>query len=269
MTRARANRQAATDAFLVDHENLGTPESQWRESGRLDLQRPLGPLTADRIVIVAPHPDDEVLGAGGLIQWGVEEGVEIKILAVTDGERSYPWLDPSQSRALARRRIDETTEALRRLGCTNSTVERLEVPDGQVAHCWSQLSDRLAATLRPSDWCVAPWRHEGHPDHDVCGEVAREVSASSRARLLSYMVWTWHWARPDDGNIPWSACRQLALSRRQRARKRWATSAFETQISGSGTLFFEEPVLPASVLRRFWRPYEMFIDESEIGVDID
>jgi LmbE family N-acetylglucosaminyl deacetylase len=40
----------------------------------------------EKMVVIAPHPDDEVLGAGGLIAAQAFLGVEIVVVAVTDGE---------------------------------------------------------------------------------------------------------------------------------------------------------------------------------------
>jgi len=253
----------------VDNKNLGTSEERWQDSSRLTQLRPLEFLDARRIVVVAPHPDDEVFGAGGLMRRALREEVEVKIVAVTDGERSHPFLDPSESYELAQRRISESREALRRLGYAKPRIRRLHMPDGKVSQHRLELLGSLTATLREGDWFVAPWRFDGHPDHDVCGEVARIASVATGARLLSYFVWTWHWADPDSENIPWEACRQMQLSRRERACKRWATMAFDSQTSPRDPLSSDEPVLPAPILRRFWRPNEVFVEESEVDDEIN
>lgn len=226
-------------------------------------------LSTKRIVIVAPHPDDEVFGAGGLVQRALAEGIEVTILSVTDGEGSHPHLNAAQTCALVERRRRESGEALRRLGHARPIINRLHIPDSKVSLHRSELVGALSALLRPGDWCVAPWRHDGHPDHDVCGDAARRASELRDARLLSYLVWTWHWASPDDATLPWESCHHLQLSRRERARKRWATMAFTSQTSARDPQNSEEPVLPAPILRRFWRPYEVYIDEgvAHHGVD--
>ncbi len=60
--------------------------------------------------------------------------------------------------------------------------------------------------------------------------------------------------------MPWSQCRRLDLDRRQIARKRWATYAFTSQIRPCHSEERQEPLLSDSILRRFWRPFEVFIE---------
>ena len=60
-------------------------------------------------VIVAAHPDDEVLGAGGLVSMLGLSGARLRLVAVTDGERSHQG--HSSPPALARRRTTETAAA--------------------------------------------------------------------------------------------------------------------------------------------------------------
>lgn len=65
-------------------------------------------------VIVAAHPDDEVLGAGGLISMLAASRARLRLVAVTDGERSHRGY--GSPAALARRRAAETAAALQALG---------------------------------------------------------------------------------------------------------------------------------------------------------
>src|SRR5882757_725225 len=52
-------------------------------------QKVFPPITADdRIVVVAPHPDDEVLGAGGLIQQARAVGAEVHVIYLTSGDHN-------------------------------------------------------------------------------------------------------------------------------------------------------------------------------------
>ncbi|HEY5302871.1 MAG TPA: PIG-L family deacetylase [Acidimicrobiales bacterium] len=256
-------------SLIVDDEHLGTSEREWATSKCWDAMAHVGPLTARRIVIVSPHPDDEVFGAGGILLHAVERGIPVKIIAVTDGEGSHGFADASSSDQLARRRALETAEALRRLGWEKPLVHRLHIPDTRVSAHQDELLGAISTALRPGDWCVAPWRHDGHPDHDACGDVARIATQSVGVRLLSYLVWTWHWATPEDTNVPWASCRQLELTRRERARKRWASLAFASQLTPRDPHSQDQAVLPAPILRRFWRPSEVYIEEAQFANDVD
>jgi LmbE family N-acetylglucosaminyl deacetylase len=247
--------------LIVDEAHRGPSEASWRSSlARMTLPE-LTPIHERRIVIVAPHPDDEVLGAGGLIQWALRERCLIEIVAVTDGESSHPASSSVVPRHLAEIRARESIEALRRLGWSEPLVTRLHIPDGDVAARGRELDDALASILLPDDLCVAPWSGDGHPDHNATGVGALRASHNVGARVLSYLVWAWHWADPAGTDIPWRYCQRLDLGRRAQARKRWSTSAFRSQIHSVGPTNGDAPILPPHLLRRYWRPYEIYVDE--------
>jgi LmbE family N-acetylglucosaminyl deacetylase len=248
--------------LIVDREHMGPGELAWTSSPRLRNIAPLEELHARRLVVVTPHPDDEVLGAGGLIQRALAEGVLIEVIAVTDGEASHPLSHVASTLDLATLRARETETALWRLGWDKPAITRLRLPDGRVAERRAELDAALSDILLPDDLCVAPWRLDGHPDHDSCGEASLQAATTVGARSLSFLVWTWHWADPGGTDVPWERCRLLEMNRRARARKRWSTLAFESQISALGPLDADAPILPPSLLRRYWRPFEVFVDES-------
>jgi LmbE family N-acetylglucosaminyl deacetylase len=242
--------------LTVDDQHLGTSEAAWLSSERISLLEPLSLAAYRRVVIIAPHPDDEVFGAAGLLL--SLEDAEVHIVAVTDGEASHPEAG-SQGCDLRVLRAQESTEALRRLGWSHAPVTRLGLPDSAMTDHSDDLIESLSGTLTPQDLCVAPWRHDGHPDHDACGRAAAEAAALRGAQLLEYLVWAWHWLEPETSFLPWEHCSVLRFSRRQAARKRWATHAFASQIRPLGPTPDQSALLPTSVVRRFWRPFEVFI----------
>ena len=98
----------------------GTSLQQWQASRRLaelpaidilDLV-PLG----SRAVIIAPHPDDEVLGCGGIMQLLAAAGRPLQLISVTDGSASHPGSQRWTVERLSVVRPQESAEALRRLG---------------------------------------------------------------------------------------------------------------------------------------------------------
>jgi LmbE family N-acetylglucosaminyl deacetylase len=247
--------------FVVDAAHMGTPASVWASSAHLAGVPPLL-LRPRKVVLLAPHPDDEVLGAGGLIQALVADGVDLHIVAVTDGEASHPKSVVASGLDLGTLRSIEAKEALRRLGWLEPLTTRLKIPDGRVAENMVDLQRVLTGLLAPDDICVAPWWRDGHPDHDACGRAALAAGHEIGARTLGYLVWAWHWAHPDGSDIPWASCRRLDMTSRRAARKRWATGAFRSQTRPLGPSPEDAPVLPAPVLRRFWQHYEIFIEAS-------
>jgi LmbE family N-acetylglucosaminyl deacetylase len=244
--------------FVVDADNLGTPESAWKTSGPLASLPPLEWSEPGRVVVVTPHPDDEVFGAGGLLQVAFDRGVPIEIFAVTDGEQSHRQPDFY----LCAGRAVETREALGRLGLGRSTRRRLGIPDGMVASHVDALANVLAGSLHRDDLCVTPWMSDGHPNHDACGRAASTAAASSGARFLGFLVWAWHWAGPEGTGLPWDKCRRVDLSRRAAARKRWSIGSFASESRPPSSSPGELAALPPNVLRRFYRPFEVFVEEG-------
>lgn len=226
----------------------GTPEADWRA---WDTDWPALALPTTAPLVVAPHPDDEVLGAGGLLA----RLSDVEVVAVTDGEASHPGSTVLTPRELAARRRAETDEALRRLGLPAPRVHRLGHPDGGIDE--AALTATLRTLLRPGRWCLASWRGDGHPDHEAVGRAAAAACAETGALLVEYPIWTWHWARPGDPRVPWERCRQVALTAAERAAKRHALAAFTTQVEPLGPRPEDAPILPPPVLARFDRPVEV------------
>lgn len=237
-------------------EGAGTTEEQWGPF-LVDLAAPELDLSAPplRVVVVAPHPDDEILAVGGLLALLAAHGTEVEVVAVTDGEASHPGgsLSPAQLSPL---RVAETHAALAALGVPAS-VRRLGLPDGGGDGLEAPVVQALALTSH--DWLLGPWQGEGHPDHEAVGRACARATARDGARLLSYLVWTWHWASPADHRVPWSRARLVPLPEPVRAAKAAAVQAFMTQVRPLGPLPTDAPVLPPHVLARFARPTELVL----------
>ncbi|WP_431934515.1 PIG-L deacetylase family protein [Micromonospora sp. RP3T] len=234
----------------------GTDERTWRAwpapatwpalavAGRAPTAPPL---------VVAPHPDDEVLGVGGLVAMlGGGAGAEIAV--VTDGEASHPGSTVHSPAELAAIRRAETATACGLLGVAPAAIDHLGHPDGAVDE--TALVDALTARLTPGRWCVTTWRGDGHPDHEAVGRAAAIACRRTGATLLEFPVWTWHWAEPDDPEVPWHRARRIDLTEAARSAKRAAIDAFHSQIRPLGPAPADAAILPPHVLARFARPYE-------------
>jgi LmbE family N-acetylglucosaminyl deacetylase len=201
-------------------------------------------------VVVAAHPDDEVLGAGGLTAVLAASRARLRLVAVTDGERSHRG--HATPAALARRRTAETADALRALGAQAAEVVRLQLPDSRLAAREKQLTAVLAPLVAGFDLCLAPWEHDLHPDHEVAGRAARQAASGP---VYRYPVWMWHWAVPADSRVPWDRALRIPLPPRAASRKRAAIRCFASQVQDRGHGL--GPVLSPGMIAHFTRPVEV------------
>jgi LmbE family N-acetylglucosaminyl deacetylase len=111
-------------------------------------------VPSGRVLVVAPHPDDEILGCGGAIALHGRRGDHVAVALVTGGEGGG---DPRQ-------RVEESTAAAGLLGPTH--VVCLGSRDGAVSED-RELAGRLAQAVARVEPAVvyAPSPFEMHPDH--------------------------------------------------------------------------------------------------------
>lgn len=244
--------------------DLGTLEEAWEQSdfvsslaaaSLLDL---LGP--SERVVVVSPHPDDEVLGCGGLLSLCAARPIPILIVSVTDGENCYPGNECWPPSRVSLTRKWELSQALLALGIAVPDIVSLEVPDGQVAAHESQLTDALELHLRSTDAVFVPWSRDGHPDHEATSRAAASAARSVGMRLIEFPVWAWHWASPNGRAFEGLKISRLDLNADAHRRKADAIACFTSQLA-TGDSTIPEPILPAHVLKRFARTCEVFIHE--------
>jgi len=193
-----------------------------------------------RVVMVAPHPDDEVLGAGGLLQGLQALGVPVSIVAVTDGEASHRRSRRITPAQLLERRERERRAALEALGLT-ADVTRLGLPDGGVEQHEDRLTDALVPFADDQVVVVAPWCHDGHPDHEATGRAAERACIEGGAALWQVPIWAKVRAALHAGRPPGRSA--LVLSPAMRARKCQASACFESQLHPLGPSAVDGPVV--------------------------
>lgn len=209
-----------------------------------------------RLVVVAPHPDDEVLSCGGLLSLHAARGGDSLLVAVTDGEASHIASIERSAQALAVVRRAESAAGWSQLGLHDPAVLRLGLPDGQVDQHMGQLADFLNKLLLPSDVVVSTWRRDGHPDHDASGLCAAQACEAAGCRLIEAPVWMWHWALPGDLRVPWRRMLGLSLAPQTLIRKQAALAAHHSQLHTANAS--AAPILGEGILARSRRNTEYF-----------
>ncbi len=152
---------------------------------------------ADGLLIIAPHPDDEILGAGAIMAAAAADAVtdirptDIRVVIVTDGGRSDPGVDRDE---LVCRRARESCEGLARLLGTSPTMLFLGVPDGELEAAAIGISPqdplgRFVAGFTGDVLATDP--ADGHLDHKAAfGLAARLVAAGHGDRLRTMPIST-------------------------------------------------------------------------------
>lgn len=124
-----------------------------------DARNPLRVTAATRLLVIAPHPDDEVLGAGGLIQRVRSSGGSVRVVYLTNGDAYKEGVQatehvatPSDSdyRDYGRHRQGEAREALEVLGIESDALTFLGFPNGGLSRLMrAYWSDRRAPFTSP------------------------------------------------------------------------------------------------------------------------
>lgn len=262
-----------TKAAGFDAQAPGTAAQQWRDDERLARLPELTPGRLRTLIVVAAHPDDESLGAGGLIARCAAAGVAVTVVCATAGEASHPSSRTTPSVVLAERRRGELRAAVGTLA-PGAVLVHLDLPDGRlgrhVVDLAAAVRGQIPAGATTADcWVVAPWRGDRHPDHAAAAEAAGRAAGDGRARLLEYPIWAWHWAQPGPADAPdaltVAGWHRWPLAAGDRDRKSRAVSQYVSQVSPLSSLPGDEAVLAPAFLDHFTGDAEYFID----GPDAD
>jgi LmbE family N-acetylglucosaminyl deacetylase len=148
------------------------------------------------MLILAPHPDDESLGCGGLIAQATQAARQLRVLVLTDGTGSHPNSAAYPAPRLRRIREAETIEAARALGLAAEHVSFLRVQDTRAPKSGAE-AERLAAQIAGhAQACGArilftSWRCDPHSDHLAASLLARKAARLAGASVFEYPVWGW------------------------------------------------------------------------------
>ncbi|HET6552092.1 MAG TPA: PIG-L family deacetylase [Dyella sp.] len=159
-----------------------------------------------RLLVVSPHPDDESIATGELIQQVRQFGGEVRILLLTNGDNN-PWpqrwmerrlrIGAEDRRRWGERRRTEVTQALAQLGVEPASLHALGWPDmgitdllrGDLPSAVSAISASLDE-FQPN-LVAMPALGDRHPDHGASHVLVRQALArwgGPAPELLAYLV---------------------------------------------------------------------------------
>ncbi len=144
-----------------------------------------------RLLVIAPHPDDEAVAAWALMRRLRARGATVEVLVVSDGGASHPGSQRWPRPRLVAERRRETRRVLRPIGITPLAIRFLGLPDGGLGAPASRLPHALRRALlsrRAPDLIIAPIAEDAHEDHAAVARALRAVPRRGEARAV-YHVW--------------------------------------------------------------------------------
>jgi len=219
--------------------------------------------SSDRLFFVAPHPDDESLAMGGLLQRASQVGAAVRVLFATNGDNN-PWpqrwaekrwqIGQRERRRWGALRRREARQALKKLGFQGQ-ARFLNLPDQGITTklltAEAETLDRLCCELQ--EWqpthLIIPSSYDLHPDHNalfVLFQIALDRIGRTDVTQWHFLV---HCRRPD--LVPLRA--GLQLSDAERLTKRQAILCHTTQM-----------VLSRNRFLAYARPLENFYERAPV-----
>jgi LmbE family N-acetylglucosaminyl deacetylase len=238
------------DAFLAAAERLPV----------VDLDTLTG---GTGLLIVAPHPDDESLGCGGVMAAARARGQTIAVVIVSDGCGSHTHsalYPPDKLRAL---REAETLEAVAAFGVPAEAVTFLRLPDAGVPRSGPDAeaaAGRIAAIAEQAGVgavCVT-WGHDPHCDHQAAAAIVR-LAQGQLGPIRSFAYPVWGWTLPEGTEVGDAPIGYRIDVGAHRAAKAEAIAAHRSQTTD---LIADDPTgfrLEPAMIARFTGPYEIFI----------
>jgi LmbE family N-acetylglucosaminyl deacetylase len=227
-------------------------------------------------LVLAPHPDDESLGCGGLLAACAAAGRPARVLVISDGTGSHPGSRAWPPERLAALRQEETRAAIASLGLDpGRDLGFLGLRDTAVPTEGPGFEDAVRAVVefagRGPVSLFATWRHDPHRDHVATFAIATAAAGAMSAgtRLHAYPVWGMAYAHPIPG-FPLPPEPRLPVPPRgvrlnikpYLEAKRQAVAAHRSQTSA---LINDAPGgfrLPPEALALAFRPQELFLEEA-------
>ncbi|KTC25804.1 acetylglucosaminylphosphatidylinositol deacetylase [Pseudomonas marginalis ICMP 9505] len=246
----------------AESDGRRAPAQIWNSAPQLAQIPTIAPSTlvppGARVVIIAPHPGDEVVACGGLLQVLSTLEHPLLLISLTDGSASHPGSRTWPASRLSVIRPQESAEALRRLGMPLHSLKWIRggFRDDALAACEQPMSQFIARYLHTGDVVFTTWRNDGTADHEAVGRASAKACSLLGARLYELPVWAWHRPVREGAVIPWQRARKIRLDSWGVARKLHATHAYASQLAGDPHIGLA-PMLAQELLERIREPYEI------------
>lgn len=217
------------------------------------------------LLVLAPHPDDESLGCGGLIALLREAGSSVSVIFVTSGSASHTSKTHPPN-TLSKVRELEAIKACADLGVHLSNLHFLRAPDSKLdglsKKVHAQIVRKISDIIEEGEYTAIalPWRRDPHPDHRVVnrlGEMALSKTDSNLTKF-EFPIWLWKNGKKADWPLDGETV-AYKLNIDSVFEKKWL--AIERHCTQLGKVIFDDPngfELTEELLQPFKHSIEYF-----------
>ena len=223
--------------------NLRCRLLQLKLSGKPEISLP------ECALIVAPHPDDEAIGCGGLIARLCAEGQPPHVVVMTGGGGSLRGYSDMPESEVIKARRNLTLNSAKELGLPKSNIHFLDFVDGHIGDRpeseMRRLKD-LIEQLKP-DAIFVPHSGEGWPDHINTRQIILNFQFP---KVYEYCVWMWYY---NVWNLDWKNAFQFRMTDSEHVAKLKAVDAYIKPLAPCGQPWsgvLPKPFIKANTTRR-------------------
>ena len=144
-----------------------------------------------KVVVFAPHPDDETLGCGGTIAKRISEGCEVVVAVITDGRHALSFFGVNSSPSpeeLKDIRKEEATRALKILGVPSKNISFFGLEDTTLAQHEKEAKEKIVTLLKdlsPTE-IYFPYRKDTNLDHQITNKLVQDAVVGLNFSAFKY-----------------------------------------------------------------------------------
>lgn len=187
---------------------------------------------SENTVIIAPHPDDEVIGCAGLIQALVERGTPPDVIVMTGGEGAHRGCCKLAESEIIVERRKLTMEVAKKLGLSESYIYFLDYSDEYIAQDCSETEKLKEILIRLSPKAIfVPHWGEGMPDHIRTADIVKSLMKENEISIYEYCVWMWYY---NVWNLDYGNAYIVKMNKAMHERKLRAIEQYMTPLAPCG-----------------------------------
>jgi len=228
---------------------------------------PFRNLSKNSAVVIAPHPDDETFGAGGMIAMKKQAGVPVHVIFLTEGSASHANCCTIAPEKIGRIRREQSIEAAACLGLESDGLVWVGLRDGKIPvegadgfeNAVIIISEQFDEIAPAEIYC--PYPHDGLPDHEAASMIVRHavLRAKRSFEIIYYTTWAWYNTPSPinqffDWKNGWTLDTDRVLDRKASAMSRY----LDNSRAPCGWPYCGR--LPAALVDGFRKPTEIFFD---------